>query len=251
MTAEQVLQGQLQEFLAQQGLASGNITPPEPPKPQPIEIEIGGQKLSFATPGDLQNALNQQLSANAQQIATLENAQAQRNTPAPAADDKEARNIAFYEKFKEDPYEAMNMAMNHNIFQGKVADPGAVLRDAALGSESSRQLIEIARFRDLNQSYNPATDSQSLDRIRQSLNLPITADGLEAAYSMGLNRGIFKIPQQQETHQTALPPSPGRFQAQESDGRQYNSVFDPITEHKLETMPLGTLEEFMKTQGLF
>lgn len=261
---DNVILEQFQQFLAQQGLDNGTVTPNGGAgKPQPIELNIGGEKVSFQTAADLEKALNSTLEKNATAIATLEGALKTTQTPVatPVANSAEDLKVQFYEKFKEDPFAAIEMALNQNVFEGKVQNSGQVLREMAVNAEQNRQLLEVARFKDVNPGFNPQVDAGNLERIRQTLNLPVTAAGLDAAYAAGLKNGIFHMPQQNQQNQqvnqwgqpvVAAPPTPGRFQPQQQqDFSAANLGFDPITQSTLETMDLDKLETFLRTQGAF
>lgn len=240
MTSEEALRAQFNEFLAQQNLENGTIPTNQPPKPQPIELELGGQKVTFNTKEEMQAALQRQFETAAEKIATLEQAVKSAAPEPPAAPNTAAEDlkIAFYEKFKDDPFAAVEMAMKQS----------PIFRDTALGTENQRQLIEIARFKDANPTFNPATDGPVLDNIRASLGLPITAAALDAAYATGLKNGIFRLPQQPAN--ATPPPTPGRFQPSQAYDEQ-PPAFDPITAATIDNMPIEQLEKFLRSQGAF
>lgn len=255
---ERALAAQLEEFNNNWKGGDGSGPAKPPAAPQPLEVTIGGQKMSFAGPAELETALNATLEREAGARVALEQALKSTITPAtPApADDKNAWKLKFFETLESDPEGAFDMVLNKRLQDPNAQGWAAVTRHAAGAAEQTRQLVEIAAFKDANPGFDPAAHSKVLDGIRTQLGLPLTSQGLDAAWKTGVGHGIFKIPQQQQQEEQnpyAPPPTfSQRFApppAPSADSNTFQHYGSDIN-NQLETMSMDKLTAFMRLNGM-
>jgi hypothetical protein len=258
---ERGLAKQLEEFNRnwQENNGTTPVTPPA--APQPLEVTIGGQKMTFNSPAELETALNATLEREAGARVALE--QALKSTAAPAtpppADDKNAWKLKFFETLENDPEGAFDMVLNKRLQDPNAQGWAAITRHAAGAAEQTRQLVEIAAFKDANPDFDPVVHSKVLDGIRTQLGLPLTSQGLDAAWKTGVGHGIFKIPQQQQQNEQEPPnpyaPPPAfsqRFAPPPAPSADQNTFqhYGPDINNQLDSMPMEKLAAFMRANGM-
>lgn len=243
---------------------------PQPGSPQAVTLNIGGKPMTFASQKDLEDAMNAVLVESNNQIRTAQelalNAQktGASATPAPVTPPDDFKN-RFFAAMDADPEAALDMYMDRR-FLGKEAGGQSIeaLRQAAIGTVQNTQLAAVNQFRSSNPEFNPQ-QGPALDQIRTSLNLPITPEGLDAAYAYGLKRGVFNVPaptqfQQQPIQQQSYNaynqpvlqagiPTPGRFGSPQNSQPDLPAL-DPYVQNTLESLSSEQLATLMRSQGM-
>lgn len=173
-----------------------------PVENQPLKVTINGTEKEFKSAAELQEAI--------QQTVDWYNAQLQAVTPPapqnPNPEKPEAGNGFSKEKFSQlveggDILDAIRYANRYALFDGKVDDPGKILQATVAQNAQIQTELAAYKFRDSNpemrsfMDQNPQATGQLL-QIMQSLNLPPTFQGFQAAYSQGVMAGYFPPPQQ-------------------------------------------------------
>lgn len=247
---------------------------PQPGSPQAVTLNIGGKPMTFASQKDLEDAMNAVLVESNNQIRTAQELalNAQKNgaptTLAPVTPPDDFKN-RFFAAMDADPEAALDMYMDRR-FLGKEAGGQSieVLRQSAIGSAQNTQLSAVNSFRSANPEFNPQ-QGPALDQIRTSLNLPITPEGLDAAYAYGLKRGVFQVPappvfngqnqgvqpQIQSYNAYGQPvvqagvPTPGRFGSPQNSNYDIPAL-DPYVQNTIEGLDTKQLETLMRAQGM-
>jgi hypothetical protein len=193
MDLNDLIRSSVQEVLAESN--TGQTGVPSQPAPQPITVNIQGQPVTFRDQADLEAQLNATAEALRQQQAAVP-------PPAPApvpqgsrvTDDEGSgfKNDEYIRLMNEDPLKATRYAMNHLIFEGKVDNPEEVLREMLVQQAATRRQLAAYQFREAHREI-PLEDPRvlnTLEQVRNNLNLPFSSDGLEAAYALAVQKGM-------------------------------------------------------------
>lgn len=206
------------EVAKNQGGGTGNQPPVvSPAGPTPIPVTLNGQTFQFNSPEELSTSLQGLVAEYNNRLA-----QAQQAVPSPKnevrGDDDPSFDVnKFVEKMTSNPLEAFDYADEHRY---GVKNPSKAIKDA-LGAkdelEKIKQTLSVYQFRDAHPevSGNPQA-AQVISQIIQSQGLSQDARGLEAAYALGVVRGLLPHPsqfqQQQAPQQNQAPQFQGSFQ---------------------------------------
>lgn len=203
------------------------------PTPSPWEVEVNGEKRTFATPGELQSFLAAQQQANTQAAQQAGAAAAHQVGQRVTAADMNRDPFQDPEKRKEwlenwaktmqqDPRQAAAMI---DQARGLPADwPNRVAQLAGVVQEQNQKLA-LMEWRAANPDF-PGTDEavSALGKVMESYRLPITPQGLDMAYAVALKNGWVQNTQQQQAAQPQQeqvgPPRVGRGSAGYGDGGQ-------------------------------
>lgn len=249
-----------------------------PPAPQPLKLNIAGQEMTYENLQQLEAAVNNFAQTAAQRIQQL-------STPAPTqtanvqGDDAPAwSDEAFIEKMTKAPKEGFNYALNQLIFDGRSEDAATDLKTMLRDAELTKRSIAAYQFKDAHPEFpGGAQFATAIDQIREKMNLPYDYTGLEAAYLMGINKGLLpnfysqqqQMLAQQQNQQQQLQQQGSNFQGQpsltdfnpysqaaaqnpylqappqmgRSQATPFNPGFDP------ESLDLGQLEAILKKTG--
>lgn len=161
----------------------------ETSKPEPLVLEIGGQKYAFNNKEELEKSLTTTFQNLQQVIAT--------NKP------KEGSEVTGKEgeAFSQDKYidlmsksalEAQNYALNHSIFGGKVPNASEVIRESIADAANTRAALTVYQFKDKHPELKLEETGPVLEGIRKELNQPFNLNGLEASYGVAVARGLIK-----------------------------------------------------------
>lgn len=207
---ESVLRQLISEELAKQ---TPNAQTVSTPAPSTIPVTLNGQTFNFNNSEDLSKSLQTLVDNYNTQIATAQTPQAPAK-PILGNDDPVWDMATFVEKMTTDPREAMNYVDEHRL---GVKNPSAALKDALKAKndvDELKKVLSIYQFRDSHPdvSANPQA-ANVIAQILKSANLPENAQGLEAAYSIGVVRGMIPPPQNFQVPQHAQQPSPFMQQA--------------------------------------
>lgn len=226
---------------------------PEPPAPEPIKMTIGGQEFSFKDTKEVEEKFNAFV-AQASQLAA--------QPPAPAkpqasvtGDDAPSFDFNTYTEL---------------MTQGKITDG---FRHAMMAVPEFRQTMEATRHmsaqlaayqfkeRHPELSSAPPQVGSVIEQVRQSLNLPFSADGLDAAYALATHRGMIpqtqtQTQQTQTQTQTQNPPpqaqnnpylgANGQLAPPPTVSRSGDNSFGGYTEEALEAMTPAQLEALIR-----
>ncbi len=206
----------IQEVL-NEGQSGQNPTPaPAPSAPQPITVNIQGQPVTFRDQADLEAQLNATAAAlRAQQTPEPAPAPAPTGSRVTGDDDSGFDNAEYIRLMNEDPRKATNYALSHVLFDGKIEDPAAVIRESLVQQSRLNQQLAVYQFRDAHREI-PLEDPRvggTISQIREQLGLPYTSQGLDAAYAYAVQKNLLPdfraiAAQQQGQPQGSGQPAP-------------------------------------------
>ena len=233
---DQLLTEKVKEVLAaEKGNASGNN------QENPYSFSINGQTFNYENKAAFESAMQQFVSKTASQLATLQQqvatTQDNRGSFVSGNDEQDAPQWSdeqYVELFQKSPKLAFEYALNQTVFGGKSDNAVGDLRQAIEDSENVKKAIAAFQFRQTHPEFQGSQEVGAvLEKIHESMNLPYDSNGLEAAYLVGINKGLipnFYAQQQnqqqqfQGTQQAQQVPQltlPG----QQIDPRQWNGGF--------------------------
>jgi len=234
MDIKDLIQQQIAEVLRETPGEGGDPIPqPQVPAASPITLNIQGQPVTFRDQADLEAQLN------ATAIA-LRQAQAQPvqpvSQPTAAAqgsrvtndDDSGFSNDEYIRLMNEDPRKATKYVMSHALFNGQVEDPMEVIRESLVNQAATNRKLAAYQFRDSHREV-PLEDprvANTIEGIREQLNLPFTEQGLEAAYAYAIQKNQlpnFRAIAESQRQQQEQPQQYGQYPAQS----QYNPYNQP------------------------
>ena len=139
-----------------------------------------------------------------------------------------------------DPRQALSYGLNHLLFDGKSPDAVADIRRTFDENEKVKQSLSAYQFKDAHPEFraNPQVVAQ-LDKLRSDMGLPFDYNGLEAAYLMGINRGVlpnFPAQYQQELAQRTQQFMPQQQQIPPDPYAQYVPGYIPTAQGAPQTM---------------
>lgn len=167
--------------------------------PGPIKLNFQGQELTFNSPEELSQSIQNALATQQAQLL----AQFQGQT-APSPND--AAQIPGFDREKfasqvgEDPLKGLDYALGHLLFGRDVPNASQILRAQLDAAVQTKQQLAAYQFKEKYPSF-PADPRAVgvLDQIRQSLGLSAdSADAWEAAYATGVARGVLPPPQRSQ-----------------------------------------------------
>jgi hypothetical protein len=254
MDLQELIQDSVRQVLAE---SSGTNAEPTAAvsTAQPISVNIQGQTYTFRDQADLEAQLNQVALAQRQAIKPPEPEPVKLTGSRVSGDeDSGFSNEEYIRMMNEDPRKATKYALSHLLFDGKVENPEELLRETMIQQATTNRQLATYQFKDAYRDV-PIEDPRvggTLEEVRKSLNLPFTAEGLEAAYMYSVGKGRlpdfrqiaynqqqqaaqqqapqYQPPQQQQSYNPylAAPPAPGRS----------NSPSIPVTMEQIEDMPI-------------
>jgi len=185
-----------------------NTEPVTAPAASPIKINVFGHERSFSSPEDLGKAIEKIVADSQTAIAA---AGAQRpvvveNPQAPPPIDMEE----FVNRIQKDPVDAINYAL-HN----KYGTTLEYLLDRAQRSEAVEGALVAMQFKEMTPDYLPTPQNgMVLEKVRQTLNVPYSVEGLGYAYNVARERRLLQERTAEEMQspevlnpRTPLPPS--------------------------------------------
>lgn len=186
--------------LERQASASQQPTQPQPPH-DPWRVKIGGQELQFNDPTTLQAQLDAQQAAFDARLAEMGRAAQQPQpdpTPEPAAppaDGVKPEVKRFAETFIDDPATAILQALESKLgpnFFGIVAQ-------SAVQTAELRQNIAVDQFVRNHDDYVASPkNAETLQKIMETNNLPVTPQSLELAWGYAKSQGLVELPPAQQ-----------------------------------------------------
>src|ERR1039457_6950317 len=213
--------------------------------PQPLSLNLAGQNFQFRDQAELEASLNQFLGTVSEQqrnsAEALKVQQQQEKQNFATGDETPAWNTnEFVEKMTKDPRQALSYGLNHLLFDGKSPDAVADIRRTFDENEKVKQSLSAYQFKDAHPEFraNPQVVAQ-LDKLRSDMGLPFDYNGLEAAYLMGINRGVlpnFPAQYQQELAQRTQQFMPQQQQIPPDPYAQYVPGYIPTAQGAPQTM---------------
>lgn len=257
MDLQELIADSVRQVLAETSGTNADPTAVAAPAAQPISVNIQGQTYTFKDQADLEAQLNQVAIAQRQMAAKPPEPETTKITGSRVTDDEDSgfSNEEYIQLMNQDPKKAGRYLLSHLIFDGKVENPEELLRETMIQQATTNRQLATYQFRDAYRDV-PLEDPRvggTLEEVRKELNLPFTAQGLEAAYMYSVGKGRLpdfrqisanqqqqqqqSAPQYQPPQQTqqqqynpylAPPPSPGRS----------NAPSIPVTMDQIEDLPL-------------
>lgn len=218
----QAVKEELARILAEQN--KGQETKTEA-KPEPIVLNLNGQKYSFDNTEALEKTLAKTFQDFQVALSLKQEPAAKEGSYVTGKDGEQFTQDKFIDLMSKNALDAQNYALNHAIFGGKVPNAAEVLRQTVENAANTQAALSIYQFRDRHPEFalNNETGA-TLDNLRKELGQPLNLVGLEAAYGVGVARGIIK-PQATktatETRQETVQAPPAQQRTQTA---QY---FDP------------------------
>ena len=176
----------------------------------PVKLKLDGKEFTFNSEAErdsaLQNFVEQQRQAQAQMQAQLQQLQTKPGKQVSGDDDKDNEPKfdfqTYVDKMAKDPLEAADY-MDRARFGFNPVKQLKKLRKMEEKFEQQERLIAALQFKEAHPDYpaNPQT-AYVLEQIRSSMNLAFDADGLDAAYAIGVQRGLIQ-PVRQDTQETS------------------------------------------------
>lgn len=180
---------------------------------KPLKLNIGQQEYTFKDTSELSTQLTAVLGNYQQQLAAmqqqLQNGQpgsyvtddeTPAQTPAPKLDMKK-----YIEYLENDPVKAAEYVDSYRYFDGRVENPSEIIRERLARSAENERILAAYQFKDSHPEFPGGQQpTMVINKLREELNLPFTAEGLEAAYGVAINRGFlpnYKMIQMQQQMQ--------------------------------------------------
>lgn len=226
---DQFVRDTVAQEIAKAGAAGGAA------QPEPLELNVGGQKFTYANRAELEASLNNFVGAAGQKFAELQGMVDQAQTPqaqgsyvtgddpTPKWDDQQ-----FVQKMTESPQEGLKYAFNQLFFDGKSADPIQDMKESLVTTEQTKRNIAAYQFKENHREFPGGQQfAQKIDEIRTSMNLPYDYNGLEAAYLIGIQRGALPnfYQAQAQADLQAQAVQAGQIPQGPMDPRQFNGGF--------------------------
>lgn len=262
MDLNELIQDSVRQVLAETRTTPEPAAPVVQPTAQPITVNIQGQAYTFRDQADLEAQLNQV--AAAQRAASAPPPAPEptkfQGTRVTGDEDTGFSNEEYIKLMNENPLKALEYQLNHVLFQGKVDNASDLLRETMIAQATTNRQLAAYQFRDAYKDV-PVEDPRvgnTIEEVRKELNLPFTAQGLEAAYIYSVGKGKLPDfrqisqnsaqgqqgqpqPAQQPTYQPQYQPIPQPanpyLQGPPAPGRS-TSPSIPVTMEQIEDMPL-------------
>ena len=195
MNVDDLIRQEVANVLAETRTNEAPTAPPVAAANAPITMTIQGKQVTFRDQADLE----QQLNATAQAIAA-QNAQLAANQPpqhigSRVTDDEDSgpkfNNDDFIERMNKDPKDAINYALSHLMFEGKVDDAAGLIRETMVNQAAQSKKMAVYEFRDQYRDVpldNPQVNN-IIETTRKELGLPFNSKSVEAAYIYAVGKG--------------------------------------------------------------
>lgn len=165
----------------------------------PLSVEINGQKITFNSPEELnqnlQEALNSVGNEYRQMKQQLAEYQAGLNTNPgqtvesdDSADTGKFSQARYIELLHDNALEAAEYVDSHRY--GIKEKPSEYIKQTLRQSEQLREESEVNRWIRLHPEFPGGEYAGKLDKTRQSMGLPMTAENLEAAYQRAIQTNV-------------------------------------------------------------
>ncbi len=225
MDIKDLIQQQIAEVLRETPGEGGEPTPqPQAPQAAPITLNIQGQPVTFRDQADLEAQLNATAIALRQSQQSPPPSQptaAAQGSRVTGDDDSGFANDEYIRLMNEDPRKAMKYVMSHTLFNGQVEDPMEVIRESLVNQAATNRKLAAYQFRDSHREV-PLEDprvANTIEGIREQLNLPFSEQGLEAAYAYAIQKNQlpdFRALAQAQRQQQEPPQQYGQYPNQQA-----------------------------------
>lgn len=192
---------------------------------QPLKLNLGGQTFEYKNLQELEQAMNTFATGAAQKINELQqvvSAPPPQNTQGSTVTDDTPvwSDQTFIETMSKSPKDGFQYALNQLLFDGKSEDPAADLRTFLEDNEKNKRVLGVYQFKESHPEYvGTPQAAQIIDKVREQMNMPYDAQGLEAAYLMAMNKGL--LPNYYQMAQMAQQ----QLQQQQQNGGQQQQQF--------------------------
>lgn len=242
MDLNELIQDSVRQVLAESRTTTTEPTVKATPADQPITLNIQGQPYTFKDQADLEAQLNQVAIAQRQSQAIAQPAEPVKPTGSRVTSDDDTgfSNDEYIKLMNEDPRKATNYALSHILFDGKIDNPAELIRESMIQQATTNRQLAAYQFRDAHREV-PIEDPRvgnTLEETRKELNLPFTAQGLEASYIYAVSKG--KLPDFRQIAQNQTQGQPQQVQPQYQQPQQYQPVTQqpqPVTNPYLAAPP--------------
>ena len=190
-----------------------------PPEPQPIKLNIGGEERTFSTADDANQFLAQYEQRVASEIESHKRARAPVNVPQPTQNQREAPDpVKFATLLVEDPIAAMDYIDEHRYgFKSREILPKALEMTAA-----SQRELQAINFKMTTPDYEESPENaEAMMQIMAEHGLTWNAKNLGLAWAKAKEAGLVEVKkaEKEETAQTNQqtfnnPPAAGTRQAE-------------------------------------
>jgi len=226
----------------------------EKPSEVPIKLKVFGQDFTFNDSQSASQAVEQALAQVRDEVSRQTSQLTAPGTGTPGTTGTK-ENPFDKEKFAtmvgEDPLKGLDYALSHLLFNGQTDSAADVLRGQLGASAQQRQNSAKQQFRERYPSFIPTNQTvHALDQIRQNLGLSDdSVDSWEAAYALGVARGIFQVPTPQPNNHPQtndLQENAHNFvSAPPNLGRSVTNTNTPNWIQKAEQLPTDQLEQLL------
>jgi hypothetical protein len=184
-----------------------------PPAGAPLKLNVSGREYQFSDPKEIEGAIAKTVETYEAELAKYREQLASIPAPAPAnrvTGDEDATprfsNDEFLKMLETDSAGAFEKMLSEKIFGGKVDNPSEILREAVLGIAEQRKTSAVGSFLQSHQDIAANIEHQkAIEQARLHLNLPVTPEGLNAAYGFAISQGAVPPPQFQQNPQYGAP----------------------------------------------
>ncbi len=169
-------------------------------EPEPIKLNVFGQERTFKDTSEISGAVERLVQEH--QAAMQAAQEALKPKPEEKHEEYKVDLDEFVNRIQKDPTDSIDYAIKAKYGVGLEY----LLGQAKRTEEIEGALVAI-QFKEMNEDYSPTPkNTQILNGIRGSLNLPFTVQGLSAAYAVGKQYGYFQPQQQPQIQQRPSPP---------------------------------------------
>ena len=216
-------------------------TPPAPqaphtPSAQPFKMAIAGNEYTFNTPEEASAAMNNILEQQ-QKLRETQNPQGRKVT----SDDQPEFNIDTYvNKMKENPVEAQEYVMS---FSPTVKQMSQKQQEYEAVIAQMQRESAVYQFKDTHPDYVASEqNAQAINGILSQYQIPWTAQGLDAAYTIALQRGLFKTEEAPAPPAYQPPPAYNPYSSAPPVASRTTSTMDVPSGYDVDNLPLDAIE---------
>jgi len=161
-----------------------------PVTPAPIEVTIGGQPYKFKDAAELSGAIERTIAQAQAEIQASKASQAPIRSEVTGDDKPDWSLEGFVQKMTTDPRDAFEMVLAHKLGVEKPFEHLKEMAAQAKEVELIKKTLAVEQFKSLHPEFpiGHAGAANLLEKVREDLNLPFDARGLEAAYFMAANQ---------------------------------------------------------------
>jgi len=175
---------------------------------EPLKLKIFGQEREFKDANEISSAVERLVNEYQTNLAAAQQAlAAKQGTEKTVVEEPKVDLDEFVNRIQKDPTDAIDYAFKQKYGVGM----DYLLNQARRTEEIEGALVAI-QFKEMNEDFVPnQNNTNMLNGIRANLGLPFNVQGLNAAYAVGKQYGVFANtaaaqPQQQSVDNRVTPP---------------------------------------------